>query len=141
MELQGRLYSANGRDSDRYCKPGFMPRHINIDEENYYGRFETEKKLLIKLLFFKWSVHCYFFVFKKKKAQCIPTTLRFTYLGVSYTGAVITNPYYPTYDSMFAVYLGLQDKTSIVNLGTYSFPTVKVNVAEQRIVSLEKRKP
>ncbi len=58
---------------------------------------------------------------------------------MSYTGAVITNAYYPTYDSMFAVYLGLLDKTSIVNSGTYSSPTVKVNVAEQRVVSLEKK--
>jgi hypothetical protein len=63
--------------------------------------------------------------------------VRFTYLGVSYTGDVKTNSYYPTFGSMFSVYLGLHDKTSIVNSGTYSAPTIKVTVSEQRLVSKE----
>ena len=67
-------------------------------------------------------------------AHCIPTTIRFTFEGVSYTFAVTPNSYYPTYGSMFSVYLGLHDKTSIENSGTYSAPTIKVDVAEQRIV-------
>jgi len=49
-------------------------------------------------------------------------------------GAVAPNSYYPTYGSMFSVYLGLHDKTSIENSGTYSAQTIKVDVAEQRIV-------
>ena len=74
-------------------------------------------------------------IYLQRIASCIPTTLKFTYLGVSYTGTISLNQYYPTYDSMFSVYLGLYDKTSISNTDTYSAPTVKVNVADQRIVS------
>ena len=62
-------------------------------------------------------------------AHCIPSTVSFTYAGVSYTGQVYTNSYYPTIASMFTVYLGLQDKTSIDSSGTYSAPTVKMAVS------------
>ncbi len=50
--------------------------------------------------------------------------------------SVTPNAYYPTYGSMFSVYLGLHDKTSIVNTGTYAPPTVKVDIAEQFIVNI-----
>ena len=51
-------------------------------------------------------------------------------------GEVYLNSYYPTYGSMFSVYLGLHDKTSIDNTGTYAPPTVKVDIAEQFIVNI-----
>jgi len=61
-------------------------------------------------------------------AHCIPTSVRFTYAGVTYIGQVYNNQFYPTQGSSFSIYLGLQDKTSIVNSGTYSAPTVKASV-------------
>ena len=70
------------------------------------------------------------------KANCIPNQLYFRYNGVDYSVPVTLNSYYPTYGSMFSVYLGLHDKTSIENSGSYSAPTVKMNVAEQRIVKM-----
>jgi len=78
---------------------------------------------------------CFFLFNEKNKAHCIPQTIRFSYGGSTYVGKVSPNQYYPTYGSMFSVYLGLHDKTSIVNTGTYAPPTVKVDVAEQFIVN------
>jgi hypothetical protein len=54
---------------------------------------------------------------------------------VIYVGEVKPNSFYPTYGSMFSLYLGLHDKTSIVTSNTHTEPTVKVTVAEQVIVS------
>ena len=67
-------------------------------------------------------------------AHCIPTTVSFTYLGVIYTVQVNTNSYYPTIESMLAVYLGVQNKSSIQNDGTYAAPTVHMSVLEARKV-------
>ncbi len=39
----------------------------------------------------------------------------FTYNGNTYQGTVYTNSYYPTFSSMYTVYLGLQDRTVIFN--------------------------
>ena len=69
-------------------------------------------------------------------AQCIPTAVVFYYGGVTYSGPVYLNTFYPTIGSRFSVYLGVYNKNSIVTKGTYSSPTVKVTVSDQRIVSL-----
>ena len=68
-------------------------------------------------------------------AQCIPTAVVFSYGGVTYSGPIYFNSYYPTIGSRFSVYLGVYNKNSIVTKGTYTAPTVKVTVYEQRIVS------
>ena len=62
-------------------------------------------------------------------AHCIPTTIDFTYLGVSYTGNVVTNAYYPTLESMIVIYLGLQDKSVIASDGTVPLPAVKKSIS------------
>jgi secreted trypsin-like serine protease len=62
-------------------------------------------------------------------AHCIPTSVRFSYGGVTYVGPVFANSFYPTLASSYSVFLGLQDKTSIVTSGTYSAPTVKSTVS------------
>jgi secreted trypsin-like serine protease len=61
-------------------------------------------------------------------AHCIPTTVTFTYEGVIYTGQVILNSYYPTIQSMLAIYLGVQNKSSISNYGNFTAPTVQMSV-------------
>ena len=108
------------------------------------GTLITTRKILTagKLIRFKkmrklklFSFNCSFY--KKKKAHCIPTKVTFSSGSVSYTMDVKTSTYYPTFGSMFSVYLGLHNKTSIVNSGTYSAPTIKVTVSEQRLVSKE----
>ena len=69
-------------------------------------------------------------------AHCVPLRVDFTTAdSVSYTGSVQPNTFYPTYGSMFTVYLGLQDKSSIDYYGTYEAPTVKMSVAKVVVVS------
>ena len=68
-------------------------------------------------------------------ASCIPTTVTFTYLGVTYTVQVNTNSNYPTIESMLSVYLGVQNISSIKNDGTFTAPTVKMSVKEARKVN------
>ena len=46
------------------------------------------------------------------------------------------NSNYPSIASMYTVYLGLQNKASIDNTGTYSAPTVKMSVAKVVVVIL-----
>jgi hypothetical protein len=87
-----------------------------------------------------WACHLNKIKFKNfiffKKAHCVPKTVRFSYGGVTYTGNVFLNSFYPTFASSFTVYLGLQDKTSIVNSGTFTAPTVKSSVSNVVVVSL-----
>jgi hypothetical protein len=78
----------------------------------------------------------YYIFTKNKKANCVPKAVRFTYGGVTYTGNVFLNSFYPTYASSFTVFLGLHDKTSLVTTGTYSAPTVKSSVSNVVVVSL-----
>ena len=68
-------------------------------------------------------------------AHCLPTSISFTYLGVTYTGAVTTNSYYPTIESMLAVYLGVYNKSSIAN-GIVTPPAIQMSVLVARKVSL-----
>jgi len=63
-------------------------------------------------------------------AHCIPTSVRFSYGGVTYIGPVAANSYYPTIGSMYSVYLGLYDRTSILAGGTCSAPCVKAPVSK-----------
>jgi V8-like Glu-specific endopeptidase len=60
-------------------------------------------------------------------AHCIPTTVQYTSNGYTYTISVQTNQYYTTLESMFSVYLGLQDRTTVTS-GSYSYPTVRRGV-------------
>jgi secreted trypsin-like serine protease len=60
-------------------------------------------------------------------AHCIPTTVTFTYAGVSYSGQVTLNSQYPTLASMFTVHLGLHDKSKL-NIS----PSVAMNVSSIR---------
>jgi secreted trypsin-like serine protease len=57
-------------------------------------------------------------------AHCIPSTVSFTYQGVAYSGAVTPNTDYPTYGSMFTVYLGLHLKSQLNTL-----PSVAMSVS------------
>ena len=68
-------------------------------------------------------------------AHCIPTTVTFNYAGEAYTRPVVTNSLYPTIASMFSVYLGLQDKSSIDSSDSFSLPTVKSSVAKVVVVT------
>ena len=69
-------------------------------------------------------------------AHCIPTAITFMYMGVTYTIPIITNNYYPTMESMLAVYLGVHNISSIQNDGTFTAPTVQMSVMEARKVRL-----
>ncbi len=69
-------------------------------------------------------------------AHCIPTKVKIAYNGEVYELNVETNSYYQTLGSMFTVYLGLQDKTSIEVSDTYSQPTIKMAVSTVYRVSL-----
>lgn len=46
-------------------------------------------------------------------AHCVVRTFDYTYNGRTYTITVQTNKYYPTIESMYRVYLGVQNKSSI----------------------------
>lgn len=59
--------------------------------------------------------------------HCIQTSVNYKYGSQSFTTAVTNNSYYPTYGSMFNVYLGLQDKSTINNDIS---PAVKVAVSQ-----------
>ena len=72
-------------------------------------------------------------------AHCISTTVSFTYAGSEYTGNVNTNSYYPSIGSMYTVYLGLQDKSTISNTGAVTAPAVKMSVSKVVVVIIEKR--
>jgi secreted trypsin-like serine protease len=61
-------------------------------------------------------------------AHCIPRSVDLTDQNNVYTVTVVTNTFYPTFGSMFSVYLGLQSKTSM-----NQSPTVRVYVSEQKI--------
>ena len=49
-------------------------------------------------------------------AHCIVRKIDFSYKSVQFSTEVIPNTFYPTRESMYRVYLGLDDK-SIVNSG------------------------
>ena len=67
-------------------------------------------------------------------ASCLPSGVSFRYANQSYYINLTTNEYYSTFESMFDVYLGLQNK---VYLSNYSLPTVKMSVLEFRKVSIK----
>ena len=61
-------------------------------------------------------------------AHCIQTSVKFKYAGITYTGSVSTNVYYPTISSMYTVFLGVQDKSSIDDYATVTLPAIKMTV-------------
>lgn len=52
-----------------------------------------------------------------------------------YQGNVEPNSFYPTIESMYTIFLGLHDKSSLDRDGTYSPPTVKMNVSKVVVVN------
>lgn len=53
-----------------------------------------------------------------------------------YQGNVEPNSFYPTIESMYTIFLGLHDKWDILGRdGTYSPPTVKMNVSKVVVVN------
>jgi V8-like Glu-specific endopeptidase len=62
-------------------------------------------------------------------AHCIQRTGQFTYQGATYTGDITPNAEYPTYGSMYTVYLGLHDKSAL-----NAAPSVAMNVSSIRVV-------
>ena len=71
-------------------------------------------------------------------AHCIPTKyveLTDYYTGIDYNVPIEPNSFYPTLESMIQVYLGVQDKSSIVNFDTFSAPIVKPTIETFIIVT------
>lgn len=68
-------------------------------------------------------------------SHCLPSRITFVYNGFEYYTSVQPNSFYPTYASMFTVYLGLQD-IKLIDSGNIS-PGVKVSVVEAIRVLLE----
>jgi secreted trypsin-like serine protease len=64
-------------------------------------------------------------------AHCIQRTGQFTYQGATYTGDITPNAEYPTYGSMYTVYLGLHDKSAL-----NAAPSVAMNVSSIRVHEL-----
>jgi len=61
-------------------------------------------------------------------AHCITTTISYSYNGASYETSVEPNSFYPTYGSMYKVYLGFQD---ISKIGTANMaPGIEVSVVD-----------
>ena len=69
-------------------------------------------------------------------SHCLPSRITFVYNGFEYYTSVQPNSFYPTYASMFTVYLGLQD-IKVIDSGNIS-PGVKVSVVDAIRVILEK---
>ena len=74
-------------------------------------------------------------------AHCIPTQVDFSNGGTAYTGSVHTNSFYPTFGSMYTVYLGLHDKSTIDLYGTFQPPTIKMNVSKVVVVNIFLKDP
>jgi V8-like Glu-specific endopeptidase len=51
-------------------------------------------------------------------AHCIVNTISYTYNGQTYDYNVVTNKFYPTFGSMYTVYLGIQDRTNLYSTGS-----------------------
>ena len=66
-------------------------------------------------------------------AHCLPIKVPFTYNGENYYVNVRSNNYYPTYASMFHVYLGLQDQSDIYK-NKVVYPTVIYGVGSVKRV-------
>ncbi len=62
-------------------------------------------------------------------AHCLPKTFSFKYGVYRYTASITPNSIYPTYASMFKVYLGVQD-ISKLNI----FPVVKMDISNVILV-------
>lgn len=63
------------------------------------------------------------------------TTLTDFGTGLEYSVEIKPNSFYPTLESMFSIFLGLQNKSSIESGGIYSAPTVKVPVLKYLMVT------
>ena len=58
--------------------------------------------------------------------HCVTKTVSFSYGSNTYTFPITTNSEYPTFSSMYTIYLGLQD-SSLVDLPNI-YPAVKMAV-------------
>lgn len=61
-------------------------------------------------------------------AHCVVSKIDFNYRGRMYTVETKPNNYYPTYESMYSVYLGMHDSVSAFRDGDVS-PGVKIPVS------------
>ncbi len=68
-------------------------------------------------------------------AHCIPTKVYFEHQGNQYYANVQPNSFYPTFGSMYQVYLGLHDK-SLIETGNNIYPAIQVKVGSIVRVSL-----
>ena len=58
-----------------------------------------------------------------------------TYENKTYLIEIKTNQYHPTIFSMYTVYLGVQNKSTIYNSRTYSPPTIAMSVQDMQKVN------
>ena len=71
-------------------------------------------------------------------ASSIYTSRKVTYKNVSYTINVVANNYYPTLASMFTVYLGVQNVSTLASTyPVYAKPVIKMNVLNFSKVNLK----
>ena len=69
--------------------------------------------------------------------HCIPrSTISLTdySTNLEYSVEIKPNSFYPTLESMFSIYLGLQNKSSIENDEIYAEPTIKVQLLKFLVV-------
>ena len=66
--------------------------------------------------------------------SCIVKKVVFTHGIDDYEGDVNVNSYYPTIGSMYTVYLGLQDKSTIDKNGNVQGPAIKMSVSKVVVV-------
>jgi hypothetical protein len=66
-------------------------------------------------------------------AHCVSRIVYFTYNNVDYKGYVEPNKLYPSFESMYSVYLGLHDISMLKNKN--KDPVKKISVAKIIIVS------
>jgi hypothetical protein len=53
--------------------------------------------------------------------KCMPSKVDFDYLGVAYSIKVVPNRFFPTFESMISVHLGLHDRSTIRSSPLFSY--------------------
>ena len=63
-------------------------------------------------------------------AHCIPTSLYATYLGSDYEFPISLNSFYPTWESMFTIYAGVNDISFVNNNQAPSSPGIQCSISK-----------